>query len=61
VVLCLYDLEGMGAEVLMQALRTHPAVIVDGAIHETPITSSRARSWAGSGNPVPFGSKDLLT
>jgi hypothetical protein len=36
VVLCLYDLEGMGAEILMQALRTHPVVIVDGAIHENP-------------------------
>jgi hypothetical protein len=35
-VLCLYDLDGMGAEVLMQALRTHPAVIVDGMIHENP-------------------------
>jgi hypothetical protein len=36
VVLCLYDLERTGAEVLMQALRTHPAVIVDSAIHENP-------------------------
>lgn len=36
VALRLYDLDGMGAEVLMQALRTHPAVIVDGMIHETP-------------------------
>jgi hypothetical protein len=26
----------MGAEVLMQALRTHPVVIVDGMIHENP-------------------------
>jgi hypothetical protein len=36
VVLCLYDLERMGAEILMQALHTHPAVIVDGAIYENP-------------------------
>jgi hypothetical protein len=36
VVLCLYDMQGMGAEVLMEALRTHPAVIVDGVLHENP-------------------------
>ena len=35
-ILCLYDLERFGAEVLMDALRTHPMVIVDGAIHENP-------------------------
>jgi hypothetical protein len=36
VVLCLYDLQQFGAEVLMEALHTHPAVIVDGMIHENP-------------------------
>ena len=35
-ILCLYDLQRFGAEVLMDALRTHPMVIVDGAIHENP-------------------------
>jgi hypothetical protein len=33
---CLYDLQRFGAEVLMDALRTHPIAIVDGAIHENP-------------------------
>jgi hypothetical protein len=36
VVLCLYDLERFGGQVLMEALRTHPAVIVDGMIHDNP-------------------------
>lgn len=35
-ILCLYDLQRFGAEVLMDALRTHPMAIVDGAIHENP-------------------------
>ena len=48
-VLCLYDLEGMGAEVLMQALRTHPAVIVDGAIHENPYYIEPSRFLARIG------------
>jgi hypothetical protein len=34
VVVCLYDLERFGAEVLMDTLRTHPRVIVDGLIHD---------------------------
>jgi hypothetical protein len=32
----LYDLERFGAEVLMDTLRTHPRVIVDGTIHDNP-------------------------
>jgi hypothetical protein len=36
VVLCLYDLKRFGAEVLMDTLRTHPMVIVDGMIHDIP-------------------------
>lgn len=36
VVVCLYDLERFGAEVLMDTLRTHPRVIVDGMIHDNP-------------------------
>lgn len=49
VVLCLYDLDGMGAEVLMQALRTHPAVIVDGTIHENPYYIEPSRFLARIG------------
>jgi len=48
-VLCLYDLDGMGAEVLMQALRTHPAVIVDGMIHENPYYTEPGRFLARIG------------
>jgi hypothetical protein len=36
VILCLYDLESFGAEVLMDALRTHPMVVVDGMVHDNP-------------------------
>ena len=36
VILCLYDLERFGAEVLMDTLRTHPRVVVDGMVHENP-------------------------
>jgi hypothetical protein len=36
VVVCLYDLKRFGAEVLMDTLRTHPRVIVDGMIHDNP-------------------------
>jgi hypothetical protein len=36
VILCLYDLERFGAVVLMDALRTHPMVIVDGMVHDNP-------------------------
>jgi hypothetical protein len=36
VILCLYDLERFGAEVLMDALRTHPIVVADGMVHDNP-------------------------
>ncbi|HEX3488352.1 MAG TPA: MEDS domain-containing protein [Streptosporangiaceae bacterium] len=36
VVICLYDLERFGAEVLMDTLRTHPRVLIDGMIHDNP-------------------------
>jgi hypothetical protein len=36
VILCLYDLERFNAELLMDALRTHPLVLVDGTIHHNP-------------------------
>jgi hypothetical protein len=36
VILCLYDLERFGAEVLMDALRTHPMVVADGMVHDNP-------------------------
>jgi hypothetical protein len=36
IILCLYDLERFGAEVLMDALRTHPMVVVDGMVHDNP-------------------------
>jgi MEDS: MEthanogen/methylotroph, DcmR Sensory domain len=36
VILCLYDLERFGAEVLMDTLHTHPMVIVDGMVHDNP-------------------------
>ena len=35
-VVCLYDLERFGAEVLMDTLRTHPGVIVDGMMYDNP-------------------------
>ena len=34
--MCLYDLDRFGAEVLMDTLRTHPRVVVDGMVHENP-------------------------
>jgi hypothetical protein len=36
VILCLYDLQRFGAEVLVDTLRTHPKVIVDGMVHDNP-------------------------
>ena len=36
VILCLYDLQRFGAEVLMDTLRTHPMVTVDGMVHDNP-------------------------
>ena len=36
VILCLYDLQRFGAEVLMDTLRTHPMVVVDDMVHDNP-------------------------
>ena len=36
VLLCLYDLQRFGAEVLVDSLRTHPMVVVDGGVHDNP-------------------------
>ena len=36
VILCLYDLQRFGAEVLMDALRTHSMVVVDDMVHDNP-------------------------
>jgi hypothetical protein len=49
VVLCLYDLQRFGAEVLMDTLRTHPMVIVDGMIHENPYYIEPAQFAGGTG------------
>jgi hypothetical protein len=50
VVLCLYDLQRCGAEVLMDTLRTHPMVIVDGMIHDNPYYIEPGR-FAGGPRP----------
>jgi hypothetical protein len=36
VVICAYDLSRFGANVVMDALRTHPAVIIGGLLQENP-------------------------
>jgi hypothetical protein len=36
VLICLYDLQRFGAEVLVDSLRTHPMVVVDGGVHDNP-------------------------
>jgi hypothetical protein len=35
-VICTYDLTKFGADVVMDALRTHPAVIIGGLLQENP-------------------------
>jgi hypothetical protein len=35
-VICVYDLATIGAGVVIDALRTHPAVLLDGLLHENP-------------------------
>jgi hypothetical protein len=35
-VICAYDLSKFGASVVMDALRTHPAVIIGGLLQENP-------------------------
>ena len=56
VVLCLYDLQRFGAEVLMDALRTHPMVAVDGMTHDNPYFIDPGeflrRTGTGSGSPA---------
>jgi len=49
VILCLYDLERFGAEVLMDALRTHPMVVVDGMVHDNPYYIEPGQFLAGRG------------
>lgn len=36
IILCLYNLQHSGAQVLMDALCTHPVVLVDGLVHYNP-------------------------
>src|SRR5260221_11164035 len=36
IVICAYDLSKFGASVVMDALRTHPAVIIGGVLEENP-------------------------
>jgi hypothetical protein len=36
VVICAYDLSKFGANVVMDALRTHPVVIIGGLLQENP-------------------------
>jgi hypothetical protein len=48
VVLCLYDLERFGSEVLMDTLRTHPMVIVDGMVHDNPYYIEPGRFLGGT-------------
>lgn len=56
VILCLYDLRRFGAEVLMDALRTHPMVVVDSMTHENPYFIDPGeflrRTGAGRGGPA---------
>ena len=49
VILCLYDLGRFGAEVLMDALRTHPMVIVDGLVHDNPYCIEPSNFLVGPG------------
>jgi hypothetical protein len=35
-VICAYDLTKFSASVMMDALRTHPVVIIGGLLHENP-------------------------
>jgi len=47
VILCLYDLERFGAEVLMDALQTNRMVIVDGMVHGSPYYIEPGKFLAG--------------
>jgi hypothetical protein len=48
VILCLYDLQRFGAEVLMDALRTHLMVVVDGMVHDNPYYIEPSEYLGGS-------------
>lgn len=49
VVVCLYDLGRFGAEVLMDVLRTHSMVIMDGSIHDNPYHIEPGQFLCGAG------------
>jgi hypothetical protein len=49
VILCLYDLQRFGAEVLMDTLRTHPMVLVDGMVHDNPYYIEPSEYLGGTG------------
>jgi hypothetical protein len=49
VILCLYDLERFSAEVLMDTLRTHPLVLVDGTIQRNPYYIDRDEPYGAEG------------
>ena len=57
VILCLYDLRRFGAEVLMDALRTHPMVVVDAMTHDNPyyIDPGELLGRTGTGSDEPAG------
>lgn len=47
--MCLYDLERFGAEVLVDALRTHPMVVVDSMVHDNPCYIEPGQFLTGRG------------
>ena len=50
-ILCLYDLERWGAEVLMDALRTHRLAVVDGMVHDNPYYVEPGKFLVGRNYP----------
>ena len=49
VIFCLYDLQRFGAEVLMDTLRTHSMVVVDGVAHDNPYYVDPGEFLRGTG------------
>jgi DcmR-like sensory protein len=49
VIFCLYDLQRFGAEVLMDILRTHSMVVVDGVVHDNPYYVDPGEFLRGTG------------
>ena len=49
VIFCLYDLQRFGAEVLMDTLRTHSMVVVDGVVHDNPYYVDPGEFLRGTG------------